>query len=150
MTKHEIRRAFTLGLMLLIPVGCGHLRPPADAAKPAIEVRKLVQSTNSWDGAVLPAYPQEQPQVTILRITIPPGMRLPAHTHPTINAGVLLTGELTVVTAGGARLHLKAGDPIVEVVNTEHYGINEGTVPAEIIVVYAGAVGQPTSTTAAK
>jgi hypothetical protein len=32
--------------------------------------------------------------------------------------------------------------PIVEVVNTLHYGINEGTVPAEIVVFYAGIVGQ--------
>jgi hypothetical protein len=39
-------------------------------------------------------------------------------------------------------LRLKAGDPIVEVVNTLHYGINEGTVPAEIVVFYAGIVGQ--------
>jgi len=27
-------------------------------------------------------------------------------------------------------------------VNTFHYGINDGTVPAEIIVFYAGIVGQ--------
>jgi hypothetical protein len=57
-----------------------------------------------------------------------------------INAGVLMSGELTVVTADGKTLHLKAGDPIVEVVNTPHCGINEGKVPAEIVVFYAGAV----------
>jgi hypothetical protein len=42
----------------------------------------------------------------------------------------------------GNVLHLKAGDPIIEAVNTLHYGINEGTVPAEIVVFYAGIVGQ--------
>jgi len=42
-------------------------------------------------------------------------------------------------------LHVKAGEPIVEVVNTLHYGINEGTVPAEIVVFYAGAAGTPIS-----
>jgi hypothetical protein len=60
-----------------------------------------------------------------------------------INAGVLISGQLTIVTADGKTLHLKAGDPIVEVVNTLHYGINQGKVPAEIIVFYAGAVGTP-------
>ena len=59
-----------------------------------------------------------------------------------INAGVLVNGQLTVKTTDGKVLRLKAGDPIVEVVNTLHYGINEGTVPAEIVVFYAGIVGQ--------
>jgi len=47
------------------------------------------------------------------------------------------------VTTEGKTLHLKAGDPIVEVVNTLHYGMNEGKVPAEIIVFYAGVVDTP-------
>jgi len=33
---------------------------------------------------------------------------------------------------------MKTGDPIVEVVNTWHYGINEGNETAEIIVFYSG------------
>jgi quercetin dioxygenase-like cupin family protein len=56
---------------------------------------------------------------------------------------VLLSGELTVVTKGGKTLHLKAGDPIVEVVNTWHYGKNESNKPAEIIVFYAGISDMP-------
>jgi quercetin dioxygenase-like cupin family protein len=68
------------------------------------------------------------------------------HQHPVINAGVLLQGELTVETNEGKTLHLKAGDPIVEVVNTWHYGINEGDEPAEIIVFYAGVQGKPITT----
>ncbi|MGH8546411.1 MAG: cupin domain-containing protein [Gammaproteobacteria bacterium] len=87
------------------------------------------------------AYPQGQPEITIRRISIPAGARLDTHSHPVINAGLLMSGQLTVVT--GKTLHLKAGDPIVEVVNTLHYGINQGTVPAEIVVFYAGAIGTP-------
>jgi quercetin dioxygenase-like cupin family protein len=60
-----------------------------------------------------------------------------------INAGVLLSGQLTVLTRDGKTLHLTAGDPIVEVVNTLHYGINQGAVPAEIVVFYAGTIGTP-------
>lgn len=88
------------------------------------------------------AYQQGQPEITILRISIPAGARLETHSHPVINAGVLMSGQLTVKTTDGQVLRLKAGDPIVEVVNTFHYGINDGTVPAEIIVFYAGIVGQ--------
>ena len=110
---------------------------------PPVVVTKLVQSKTSWDGKPLPAYPTTQPEITILRISIAPGARLPLHHHPVINAGVLLTGQLKVETVSGAVLHLKAGDPIVETVNMAHYGVNDGTLPADIIVVYAGTVDQP-------
>ena len=104
--------------------------------------KELVRTSKSWDGKSLVPYPQGQPEITILRIGIPAGARLETHSHPVINAGVLVSGQLTVKTTDGRVLRLKAGDPIVEVVNTLHYGINEGTVPAEIVVFYAGSVGQ--------
>lgn len=83
--------------------------------------------------------------MSIRRIIIPPGARLPLHHHPVINAGVLLSGELEVVKEGGPTLRLKAGDPIIEMVDSLHYGRNPGKVPAEIIVVYAGTPGVPTT-----
>jgi quercetin dioxygenase-like cupin family protein len=104
---------------------------------------QLVQSTGTWDGQQLPAYPNGQPEITILRITIPPHYTLPMHMHPVINAGVLLKGQLTVTTEDGQVLHMQADDPIVEVVNTWHYGINEGDEPAEILVFYAGTKDEP-------
>lgn len=108
-----------------------------------IEVRQLAKSTKSWDGDTLPQYPQGQPEVTILRIKIPAGAKLEIHNHPVINAGVLLAGELTVVTEDNKTLNLKAGDSIVELVNKKHYGKNEGKETAEIIVFYAGEVNKP-------
>jgi quercetin dioxygenase-like cupin family protein len=65
------------------------------------------------------------------------------HKHPVINAGVLIKGNLTVTTESGRILELKAGDPIIEVVETWHYGQNKGDQPAEIIVFYAGAKEEP-------
>jgi quercetin dioxygenase-like cupin family protein len=108
-----------------------------------VEVKQLAKSTKSWDGEALPAYPQGQPEVTILRIKIPAGEKLEVHNHPVINAGVLLTGELTVVAEDNKTLHLKAGDSIVELVNKKHYGKNEGAETAEIIVFYAGVENKP-------
>lgn len=109
-----------------------------------VTVEVLSKTGLSWDGRELPNYPQEKPEITILRIKIPPGATLKTHMHPVINVGVLLAGELTVIsTQDNKTLHLKAGEPIVEVVDTWHYGKNEGPVPAEIIVFYAGAKGTP-------
>lgn len=107
----------------------------------AVTSIQLVKATHSWDGTPLPAYPQAQPEVTILRITIPGGAKLPLHHHPVINAGILTRGRLQVVTTQGKELLLKAGDPIIEVVNTVHYGYNPDNEPAEIVVFYAGAEG---------
>lgn len=108
-----------------------------------VTVDVLAKTISSWDGRDLPDYTKGKPEITILRITIPQGVQLPLHKHPVINAGILLKGELTVVTEDNKTLHLKAGDSIVELVNKWHYGKNEGNKPAEIIVFYAGILGTP-------
>jgi len=134
-----------IGMVLLS--GCASSRPKnAETAAHEVVVHQLVKATQSWDGATLPAYPAGQPEITILDITVPPGVRLADHYHPVINAGVMLSGQLTVVTEDGKTLHLKAGDPIIEVVGTPHYGKNEGSVPARLIVFYAGIQKEPITT----
>ena len=107
------------------------------------EVVTLVKTTESWNGSQLPKYLDGKPEITILKITIPPKTKLPLHKHPEINAGVVLKGELTVISETNDTLHLKAGEPIVELVNTWHFGRNDGTEPVEIIVFYAGVKGTP-------
>lgn len=101
----------------------------------------LTESFLSWNGDSLPAYPSGKPKISIVKVTIPPHSELPHHYHPVINAGLLLKGELTVIDIKGNILKMKAGDPIIEVVNTIHYGKNDGDEPAEILVFYAGAEG---------
>lgn len=108
-----------------------------------IEVTTLVKTTESWNGKQLPKYPDGNPEITILKIIIPPKTKLPLHKHPDINAGIVLKGELTVISEANDTLYLKAGEPIVELVNTWHFGRNDGTEPVEIIVFYAGIQGTP-------
>ena len=109
----------------------------------AVQTDVLAKTSLSWEGSHLPDYPKGSPEITILRIKIPPGVQLPLHKHPGINAGVLLSGELTVVTEDNKTLNLKAGEAIVEVVNKWHYGKNEGNKTAEILVFYAGVLDTP-------
>ena len=128
-----------LFIFLCLSVTAGH----GFAGEAKASARVLAKSTHSWNGNALPAYPEGTPEVTILRIRIPAGVTLPWHTHPVINAGVLISGELTLTTRSGKVLEMKAGDPIVEVVDTWHYGENKGAEPADIIVFYAGTKGNP-------
>jgi quercetin dioxygenase-like cupin family protein len=139
MTREIVRNFAIIAALVLVQFSCA---TKDEANHASISVEEIVRSSKSWDGKLLVAYPQGQPEITILRISIPAGARLETHSHPVINAGVLMSGQLTVKTTDGQVLRLKAGDPIVEVVNTFHYGTNDGTVPAEIIVFYAGIVGQ--------
>ncbi len=132
------RTIVTLLLVALSGIAAHHA-----TADPVVE--KLNQSTTSWEGSLLPAYPAGQPEIQILRITVPPRTTLPMHKHPGINAGYLLQGMLTVVTEDGKRLELAAGDTIVEVVDLWHFGTNEGVEPAVILVFHAGVEGTPLS-----
>jgi quercetin dioxygenase-like cupin family protein len=108
-----------------------------------VQTDVLAKTSLSWDGSQLPGYSKGTPEISILRIKIPPGEQLPLHKHLVINAGVLLSGELTVVTEDNRTLHLRAGESIVEVVNKWHYGKNEGNKTADIIVFYAGVFDTP-------
>ncbi|MCX5828660.1 MAG: cupin domain-containing protein [Deltaproteobacteria bacterium] len=108
-----------------------------------VRVDVLAKTSYSWDGTLLTEFTKGTPEITILRINIPPGALLPMHKHPVINAGVMINGELTVFTEDKKTLHLKAGDTIIEVVNKWHYGKNEGNKTAEIIVFYASTPDMP-------
>lgn len=145
-----IKRWMGIGLLCGMMAGCVSVSSRTSAPlseAPSVHVEELAKTTRSWDGALLPSYPEGQPEVTILRITIPPGTQLAAHYHPVINAGVLLKGQLTVVAEDGSHFHLTADDAIVELVDTMHYGVNDGNDPAEIIVFYAGIEDGPITVT---
>src|ERR1700739_2684608 len=101
-----MKTTLSILLVLLLPLGLF----AADKSAPTKE--KLIVSTEAWTAEKLPAYPARQPEISILRITIPPGQRLPMHKHPVINAAVVLKGELTVTTGNGKVLHVKAGHPM--------------------------------------
>jgi len=127
--------------LLLLPLAGLLAKEPA---LPQAKAETLIKGTTDWQGQTLPAYGTGQPEVTLLKITIPPGVTLPIHEHPVINAAIVTKGVLTVVaTESGKTLTAKAGDAFIEMVNEPHYGRNEGTEPVELYVFYAGTKGTP-------
>lgn len=114
-----------------------------DASASSSEILKKTET--SWNNMPLLQMNLTNPEVTVVRIQIPKGEKLPVHKHPILNVGYLTKGELTVHTENGEVLVLKAGDPIVEVINTWHYGESTGTEDAEIVVVYVGNKGDTIS-----
>jgi quercetin dioxygenase-like cupin family protein len=98
----------------------------------------VIQTNTYWNQKPIKAMHLDRPQVTILKITIPAGEKLSMHKHPMLNVGYMIKGELTVYSEQGEKLVLKAGDPIVELVDTWHYGENTGSEDVVLVVTYVG------------
>ncbi|MDP4611078.1 MAG: cupin domain-containing protein [Opitutales bacterium] len=128
----------SLPLLLLLPFA---LFAADDHGNVSVEI--LAQSDRSWDGVKLPAYPTEDPQMSVVKVTIPPHSKLKWHKHPSMNAGYMISGEILVTAEDGQTRVVKAGEGLIEMVNTWHYGRNDGDVPAEIVVVYSGVKDRP-------
>ena len=108
------------------------------SATAGIESEILLKSTPPGDGTPYSSYPRGQPELTLVKIKIPPHSVLNWHTHPVPNAAYMLAGELTVETRKpGQKRLLRQGDTLAETVGVIHRGIT-GEQPAELIVFYAG------------
>ncbi len=105
----------------------------------------LLQSSKSWNNQTMPPYLDGTPQCTILKITVPPHTRLTEHTHPMMNAGVVVKGELHVVDCDGNEISLHQGDTVLECVGKMHYGENLTDNDTVLYMFYAGVVGVPLS-----
>jgi quercetin dioxygenase-like cupin family protein len=116
----------------------------AAGQQPDVKSETLLQSSSAWDGAPYEAYPKGAPELSVLRITIPPHSTMKWHTHPMPNAAYIVSGELTVEEASGKHRHFVAGQVLPETVNTVHRGVT-GDEAAVLIVFYAGVKGMPLS-----
>jgi quercetin dioxygenase-like cupin family protein len=104
----------------------------------------LAQGTQSWNGKPYTAYPKVQPQLTVLRMTIPAHTALPWHRHPFPNAGYVLSGQLTIEDrASGKKRTFHQGEAFLESVDDVHRGIS-GKEPTVLIITYSGVKGVPT------
>ncbi|MEF9479960.1 cupin domain-containing protein [Chryseobacterium sp. 1B4] len=61
-----------------------------------IESVTLLKTTKSWDGTTYPAYPASQPEISVLKIAVPPNSALNWHKHPVINAAYVEKGEIQI------------------------------------------------------
>ncbi len=123
----------TLALAALL-AGCG--KSTAEPGQVRSEV--LHRATASWDGTPYTHYPEGQPMLSLVKVSIPPNTSLDWHCHQTFSLGYLQEGKLEVETTGGKRIHLSAGDSLAEVVNDVHRG-HTGDEPATVLMFHAGA-----------
>lgn len=106
---------------------------------------ELLRTSQSWNGEELPDYPQGRPELVAAKYIIPAGEKLGWHHHVAMNHGVLVQGELTIIGLDGQTTTLHAGDVVVEMVNSVHYGENRGTEPVVLYMFYVSQEGMPLS-----
>lgn len=117
---------------------------PGLATAGATTTEVLAQGTTSWDGAGF-AYPGGAAELTVVRISIPAGEVLPWHCHPMPLAGAVTHGLLEVTKPNGESTTIRAGEGLIEVSRQWHRG--RAIEETELLVVYAGAEGQPLTLT---
>jgi quercetin dioxygenase-like cupin family protein len=108
-----------------------------------VETTELIRTSQSWDGAELPDYPQGRPELVAMKYVFPAGQKLGWHHHDVMNYGVLVQGELTIITEDGTENVVHEGEAVVEMVGTVHHGENRGNKPAILYMFYLSQKDTP-------
>lgn len=90
------------------------------------------------------SYPTGAPaKVTAAIVTMLPGEETGWHKHDVPMFGLMLDGEITVDYGAAGRRVYRAGEALIEAIDTPHNGRNTGAGNARILAVFMGADGMP-------
>ena len=106
-----------------------------------IKTTELIRTSESWDGAMLPDFPQGQPELRVIRLDFPVGAKTGWHHHTVVNYGIVQQGDLTIVCQDGSERTFHEGEPLVEVIGTIHRGENRGRKPVILNMFYYSEPG---------
>ena len=140
--KYLMKLKKFIPLMYLF-IGTLALQPPS-LAKEKIEVTPLIQTSEGLSGKNF-NYLDGKPELRLLRIMIPVGVKTPIHTHPAPMLIYVTRGRIRHVR-GEEINFFKAGDAFVESNNGgAHYVQNIGKNPVILHVGVVSVVGMPTT-----
>ena len=134
--------AMTVSISL---TSCEKANAQEDNPAPKVESTELIRTSQSWDGVELPDYLQGKPEIVGIKYEIPAGQKLGMHSHPVMNFGILVQGDLTIISKDGLEKTVHEGEAVVEMVNTVHHGENRGTKPVVLYMFYLSQKDMPLS-----
>lgn len=108
-----------------------------------VQAKVLLKTNTTGNGMPIAYLKTDQPEITAMTVDIAPGAQTGWHKHPVPVYAYVLSGCLTVDIEGNISRQFKAGDVIIEVLNTRHNGINNGKDPVKLIVFYTGGTNVP-------
>jgi quercetin dioxygenase-like cupin family protein len=104
----------------------------------------LVTGTDVQDQPIV--YPAGKPKITSAIVTIQPGGEGQLHRHEVPMYAYVLQGAVTVDYGPHGTKVFKQGEAMMEAQNIPHQGMNKGTEPVALLVVYMGVEGTPNAT----
>ena len=143
MKTTTLLRLLAASALLAVLAGCATCPKGADHAPAAVSTTELIRTSQSWDGAELPDYPDGRPELVAIRYEFPAGQKLGWHHHPVMNYGVLQQGELTIIGRDGKEKVVHEGEAVVEMVDTIHHGENRGDKTVILDMFYISQPGVP-------
>lgn len=118
----------------------GHSRP---VSRPEIDVHDgvvLLDSGVNFVGEQV-HYPKGVAKIKSMLATMAPGQTTGWHKHGVPTYGYILEGQITVDYGDAGKTTYHAGDGVLEAMDHWHDGVNDGDVPARVVVVFMGAEG---------
>jgi len=134
--KHTVLIAAAIAGSLLLCPACKQGKQNKEAEPQQVESTELIRTSQSWDGAALPDYPEGEPELVAVKYVFPVGQKLGWHHHVSMNYGVLVQGELTIIGLDGQEKVVHEGEAVVEMVGTVHHGENRGDKPVILYMFY--------------
>lgn len=108
-------------------------------------IEKIIKTDTTSIGQKI-VYPDfANDEVTILKVTIPPGKSTGWHKHLIPVFAYVLKGKLTVELENNKTLEITEGKSFAEVFNTYHNGTNKEKENVVLIAFYMGEKGKPLS-----
>ncbi len=112
-----------------------------------IKIEQLLKTDTTSTGQKI-MYPDfKQDEVTMLKITIPPGESTGWHKHDFPVFAYVLKGDMTVELERGKPLQFPENTTFSEVIGVYHNGVNHGEKDVVLLAFYLGAKGDKLSET---
>jgi len=107
-----------------------------DHPAPASTVVTQLKSATTTDIGQPVTLPQGNVTVIASTYEIPAGATLPVHKHPSARYAFVLAGNLSVTNhESGETSNYKAGDFVIEMIDTWHSGTNTGSETVRLLVI---------------
>jgi quercetin dioxygenase-like cupin family protein len=110
-----------------------------------IKIERILKTDTTSIGQKISYLSTDNPEVTILKITVPPGKETGWHKHEFPVFAYVVSGTLSVDLEDGKRVEFAKGSSFAEVINTLHDGKNEGKEDLVLIAIYLGEKDKPLS-----
>ena len=76
----------------------------------------LLKTTSTWDNEEYKSLTIKEPEITVLKISINVGEKLPMHKHDLVNIAYVKRGTLTVVTDENKEITVHEGECLPELI----------------------------------